>query len=156
MNGLMIDDALVALVLSGELDEGWVQEFIGRTALLRMLERHGYDRMVGGVRVLAAAIDSWRVETGRNGRVSTADLRAGVEDGRIAPKTRVYESDWAQMMGTTDLDERLQMATGIKDRLTGLNRYYQQRLSRVNEVIDAIHAQRPMRLDLEALLSENG
>ena len=43
MNGLMIDDALVALVLSGELEEGRVPEFIGRTALLQMLGRHGYD-----------------------------------------------------------------------------------------------------------------
>ena len=100
---------------------------------------------------LAAAIDSWRVATGRHGRVSTADLRAGVEDGRIAPKTRVYESDWAQMMRTTDVAERLRMATAIKDRLTGLYRYYEQRLSRVNEVLDAIDAQRPMRLDLDSL-----
>ena len=60
------------------------------------------------------------------------------------------------MMGTTDLDERRRMATAIKDRLTGLNRYYQQRLSRVNEVLDAIDAQRPMRLDLDPLLSESG
>ena len=77
------------LVLAGELEEGMVQEFIGRTALLQMLERHGYDGS-GGARDLAAGIDSWRVETGRNGRVSTADLRGGVEDGRIAPKARVY------------------------------------------------------------------
>ena len=80
MNGLMIDDAMVALVSSGELDEGRVPEFIGRTALLQMLVRHGYDG-TGGVRDLTAAIDSWRVETGRHGRVSTADLRAGVLDG---------------------------------------------------------------------------
>ena len=60
------------------------------------------------------------------------------------------------MMGTTDLDERLQMATAIKDRLTGLYRYYEQRLSRVNEVIDAIHAQRPRGLDLDPGLSESG
>ena len=151
----MIDDVMVALVLSGEVEEGRVQEFISRTALLQMLGRHGYDG-TGGVRDLAAAIDSWRVQTGRNGRVSTADLRAGVEDGRIAPKTRVYESDWAQMMGTTDVAERLRMATAIKDRLTGLYRYYEQRLSRVNEVLDAIHAQRPMRLDLDPGLSESG
>ena len=108
------------------------------------------------MRVLTAAIDRWRVATGRHGRVSTADLRAGVEDGRIAPKTRVYESDWAQMMGATDVAERLRMATAIKDRLTGLYRYYEQRLSRVNEVLDAIHAQRPMRLDLDPVLSESG
>ena len=95
MNGLMIDDAMVALGPSGEFAEGRVEEFIGRTALLRMLGRHGYDG-TGGVRDLAAAIDRWRVAKGRHGRVSTADLRAGVEDGRIAPKTRVYESDWAQ------------------------------------------------------------
>ena len=120
-----------------------------------MLGRHGYDG-TGGVRDLAAAIDRWRVATGRHGRVSTADLRAGVEDGRIAPKTRVYESDWAQMMRTTDVAERLRMATAIKDRLTGLYRYYEQRLSRVNEVLDAIHAQRPMRLDLDPVLSESG
>ena len=86
------------------------------------------------MRDLAAAIDRWRVAKGRHGRVSTADLRAGVLDGRIAPTARVYESDWAQMMGATDLDERLQMATAIKDRLTGLYRHYGQRLSRVNEV----------------------
>ena len=43
MNGLTIDDAMVALVLSGELEEGRGPEFIGRTALLQMLERHGYD-----------------------------------------------------------------------------------------------------------------
>ena len=151
----MIDDVMVALVLSGEVEEGRVEEFIGRTALLRMLERHGYDG-TGGVRDLAAAIDSWRVAKGRHGRVSTADLRAGVEDGRIAPKTRVYESDWAQMMGTTDLDERLRMATAIKDRLTGLYRYYEQRLSRVNEVLDAIDAQRPRGLDLNPGLSDKG
>ena len=155
MNGLMIDDAMVALVSSGELDEGRVPEFIGRTALLQMLVRHGYDG-TGGVRDLTAAIDSWRVETGRHGRVSTADLRAGVLDGRIVPKARVYESDWAHMMGTTDLAERRRMATAIKDRLTGLHRYYEQRLSRANEVLDAIDAQRPMRLDLDSLLSESG
>ena len=155
MNGLMIDDAMVALGPSGEFAEGRVEEFIGRTALLRMLGRHGYDG-TGGVRDLAAAIDSWRVATGRHGRVSTADLRAGVEDGRIAPKTRVYESDWAQMMGTTDLDERLRMATAIKDRLTGLYRYYEQRLSRVNEVLDAIDAQLPRGLDLDPGLSDKG
>ena len=34
----MIDDVMVALVLSGEVEEGRVEEFIGRTALLRMLE----------------------------------------------------------------------------------------------------------------------
>ena len=50
MNGLMIDDAMVALVLSGELEEGWVPEFIGRTALLRMLVRHGYDGTGGTAR----------------------------------------------------------------------------------------------------------
>ena len=155
MNGLMIDDAMVALGPSGEFAEGRVEEFIGRTALLQMLGRHGYDG-IGGVRDLAAAIDRWRVATGRHGRVSTADLRAAVLDGRIVPTARVYESDWAQMMGTTDLDERLQMATAIKDRLTGLYRHYGQRLARVNEVVDAIHAQRPMRLDLDSLLSESG
>ena len=77
-------------------------------------------------------------------------------DGRIAPKARVYESDWTQMIGTTDLDERLQLATAIKGRLTGVYRYYEQRLSRVNEEIDAIHAQRPMRLDLDPVLSDKG
>ena len=155
MNGLMIDDAMVALALvNGEFGEGRVEEFIGRTALLQMLERHGYDGP-GGARDLAAAIDRWRVQTGRNGRVSTADLRAGVDDGRIAPTARVYESDWAQMMGTTDVAERLQLATAIKDRLTGLHRYYEQRLSRVNEVLDAIHGQWPMRSDLDPL-SESG
>ena len=56
-------------------------------------------------------------------------------------KRGCYESDWAQMMRTTDVAERLRMATAIKDRLTGLYRYYEQRLSRVNEVLDAIHAQ---------------
>ena len=120
-----------------------------------MLGRHGYDG-TGGMRVLTAAIDRWRVATGRHGRVSTADLRAGVEDGRIAPKTRVYESDWAQMMRTTDVAERLRMATAIKDRLTGLYRYYEQRLSRVNEVLDAIDAQRPRGLDLDPGLSDKG
>ena len=45
----MIDDVMVALVLSGEAEEGRVQEFISRTALLRMLERYGYDG-TGGVR----------------------------------------------------------------------------------------------------------
>ena len=155
MNGLMIDDAMVALVLSGELDEGRIQEFIGRTALLQMLVRHGYEG-TGGARDLAAAIDGWRVETGRNGRVSTADLRAGVEDGRIVPKARVYESDWAQMMGTTDLAEKLRMATEIKDRLTGMHRYYEQRLTRLNDVFDGIDAQWPMRLDLAPLRVDNG
>lgn len=115
MNGMVIDDAMVALVLSGELDEGRVQEWVSRTALLQMLKKHGYEGS-GGARDLAAGIDGWRVETGRNGRVSTADLRAAVEDGRIAPKVRVYESDRVQMMGTTDVAERLQMATAIKDR----------------------------------------
>ena len=157
MNSLMIDDAMVALALSWELEDGRVPEFIARTALLQMLERHGYDG-AGGLRDLAAGIDSWRVETGRNGRVSTADLRAAVLDGRIVPKARVYESDWTQMIGTTDLDERLQLAIAIKGRLTGVYRYYEQRLSRVNEEVDAIHAQRPMRLDLdlEPTLSEKG
>ena len=155
MNGLMIDDAMVALDLSGEFAEGRVPEFIGRTALFQMLERYGYDG-TGGIRALTAAIDRWRVATGRHGRVSTADLRAAVVDGRIAPTARVYESDWTQMIGTTDLDERLRLATGIKDRLTGVYRYYEQRLSRVNEVIDTIHAQQPMRLDLDLLLSESG
>ena len=155
MNGLTIDDAMVALVGSGELEEGRVQDFMGRTGLLDMARRHGYEG-TGGLRDLAAAIDRWRVETGRHGRVSTADLRAAVEDGRIVPTARVYESDWAQMMGTTDLDERLQMATAIKDRLTGLNRYYEQRLARINEVLDAIDAQRPVRLSLEALLTIEG
>ena len=155
MHGLLIDDAMVALVLAGELEEGRVQEFIGRTALFQMLARHGYDG-TGGVRDLTAGIDSWRVETGRHGRVSTADLRAGVEDGRIAPKARVYQSDWAQMMATADLTERLRMATEIKDRLTGLHRYYGQRLARVNEVLDAIDAQRHTRLDLDSLRSDDG
>ena len=109
-----------------------------------------------GIRTLTAAIDRWHVETGRHGRVSTADLRAAVLDGRIVPTARVYESDWAQMMGATDLAERLQMATGIKDRLTGLHRHYQQRLARVNEVIDAIDAQLPRGLDLDPGLSESG
>ena len=155
MNGLMRDDAMVALVSSGELADGRVPQFIGRTTLLQMMERHGYDG-TGGARDLAAGIDSWRVETGRHGRVSTADLRAAVLDGRIVPKARVYESDWTQMIGTTDLDERLQLATAIKGRLTGVYRYYEQRLSRVNEEIDAIHAQRPVRLDLDPVLSDKG
>ena len=43
MNGLRIDDAMVALVSSGELKDGRVPEFIARTALLKMLVRHGYD-----------------------------------------------------------------------------------------------------------------
>ena len=43
MNGLMIDDAMVALGPSGEFAEGRVEEFIGRTALFQMLGRHGYD-----------------------------------------------------------------------------------------------------------------
>ena len=155
MNDLKIDDAMVALASSGKFGECWVEEFIGRTALLQMLEKQGYDG-TGGVRDLAAAIDRWRVQTGRNGRVSTADLRAAVLDGRIAPTARVYESDWTQMTGTTDLDERLQLATAIKDRLTGVYRYYEQRLSSVNDEIDAIHAQRPMRLDLDPVLSDKG
>ena len=74
MNGLMIDDAMVALGPSGEFAEGRVEEFIGRTALLRMLERHGYDG-TGGVRDLAAGIDSWRVATGRHGRVCPASTK---------------------------------------------------------------------------------
>ena len=41
---------------------------------------------------MAAAIDSWRVQTGRNGRVSTADLRAGVDDGRIVRRQRGFTS----------------------------------------------------------------
>ena len=155
MIGLTIDDAMVAMVLSGDFDEGRVQDFIGRTALLRMLERHGFDG-IGGVRVLAAAIDGWRVEIGRNGRVSTADLRAAVEDGRITPAARVYESDWTQMMGTTDLGERLQMATAIKDRLMGLHRYYGQRLARVDAVLDDRNDQRPLMLDLDALVTSEG
>ena len=51
MNGLMIDDAMVALGPSGEFAEGRVEEFIGRTALLQMLGRHGYDG-TGGIRYL--------------------------------------------------------------------------------------------------------
>ena len=155
MNGLPIDDAMVALVLSGELEEGMVQELIGRTALFQMLQRHGYDG-TGGVRDLTAGIDGWQVETGRHGRVSTADLRAGVDDGRIAPKARVYQSDWTQMMTTADSTERLRMATEIKDRLTGFHQYYEQRLARVNDVLDGIDAQPSMRLNLDSLSAQDG
>ena len=67
----MIDDVMVALVLSGEVEEGRVEEFIGRTALLRMLERHGYDG-TGGVRDLAAGIDcQGRTKTVTLGRSKT-------------------------------------------------------------------------------------
>lgn len=40
--------------------------------------------------------------------------------------------------------------------MTGLYRYYEQRLARVDEVLDAIHAQMPARLDLDSLRPVNG
>ena len=40
-NGLPIDDAMVRLVLSGELDDGQGLEHLSRTALLKMLRRQG-------------------------------------------------------------------------------------------------------------------
>ena len=39
---MTIDDAMVALVESGALDEGRTNEYIGLPELLRLLKEHGY------------------------------------------------------------------------------------------------------------------
>ena len=87
-NGLPIDDTLVNLGYSGELDEDQGTEDLSRTALLEMFRRHGFDG-TGGFRDLAAALDRWGVQSGRNSRVRRSDLRAVIDEGRIVPTVRV-------------------------------------------------------------------
>ena len=91
----------------------------------------------------------------RNGRVSTGDLRQAVEDGRIVPTVRVYQSEWNLMMGTTDPMVRLRM---MDDMLAGPTRYYNERTAclksmrdelalEVNAAMDIGPSTRPMALD---------
>ena len=105
--------------------------------------------------VAAAAIDRWRLPVRRNGRVSTGDLRQAVEDGRIVPTVRVYQSEWNLMMGTKDPMVRLRM---MDDMLAGPTRYYNERTAclksmrdelalEVNAAMDIGPSTRPMALD---------
>ena len=127
-NGLPIDDAMVTLVYSGELPEE--EQELSRTALLEMLIRHGFDGK-GGSRTLASAIDRWRLPVRRNGRVSTADLRMAVEEDRIVPTVRVYQSEWNRMMSTKDPMTRLRMTDSMLARLEVPTRYYNERTARL-------------------------
>ena len=145
MTGLPIDDAMVALVDSGRLDEGRTSDYIGRTGLLSLLKDQGYDG-TGGLRELSGKIDTWPVETGRNGLVSTADLRAGVGDGRIMPTVRVYQSDWNMMMAEPDINAKRRMATGMRDLLAGPFKYYERRLRELDAVIDEIDQQQAVMM----------
>ena len=94
----------------------------------------------------------------RNGRVSTGDLRQAVEDGRIVPTVRVYQSEWNQMMGTTDPMTRLRMIDRYAGAHRGPTRHYNERTARlpamrdelaleVNAAMDIGPSTRPMALD---------
>ena len=107
---------MLALVNAGEMDEGRCQEYIGRTALLQLLRKHGYDGKGGGA---GFGGGDWQVATGRHGRVSPADPRAAVEDERIMPTARVFRSHWDRMMSEQDLSSRRRMATARRDLLAG-------------------------------------
>ena len=108
--------------------------------------------------VAAAAIDRWRLPVRRNGRVSTGDLRQAVEDGRIVPTVRVYQSEWNQMMSTKDPMTRLRMIDSMLARLEVPTRHYNERTARlpalrhevaleVNAAMDIGPSTRPMALD---------
>ena len=84
--------------------------------------------------VAAAAIDRWRLPVRRNGRVSTGDLRQAVEDGRIVPTVRVYQSEWNQMMGTTDPMTRLRMIDSMLARIAVPTRHYNERTARLKSM----------------------
>ena len=140
-NGLPIDDAMVTLVYSGELPEE--EQELSRTALLEMLIRHGFDGK-GGSRTLASAIDRWRLPVRRNGRVSTADLRMAVEEDRIVPTVRVYQSEWNQMMAATDPMTRLRMIDSMLACLEVPTRHYNERTAHLpalrHEVAQEVNA----------------
>ena len=108
--------------------------------------------------VAAAAIDRWRLPVRRNGRVSTGDLRQAVEEDRIVPTVRVYQSEWNLMMSTKDPMTRLRMIDSMLARLEVPTRHYNERTARlksmrdelaleVNAAMDIGPSTRPMALD---------
>ena len=128
--------------------------------MLEMLRKHGFDGQ-GGFRDLAGAIDRWRVPPGRNGRVSVAELRLAIEEDRIVPTLRVYQSEWNQMMSTKDPMTRLRMMDDILARLAGPTRHYNERTARlrvlreeasqeVNAAMDIGPSTMPMPLGTDA------
>ena len=145
MNDLPIDDALMTLVYSGELSEA--EQLLSRTTVLDMLCRHGFDGD-GGSRALASAIDRWKLPLRRNGRVSTNDLREAVEDGRIVPTVRVYQSEWNQMMATTDPMARLRLLDSMLARIAVPTRHYNERTARLQAIRDEVAREVNAAMDL--------
>ena len=87
-----------------------------------------------------------------------ADLREAVDDGRIVPTVRVYQSEWNQMMVTSDPMSRLQMLDSMLERLAVPTLHYNERTARtqamrdavalaVNAAMDIGPSTRPMALD---------
>ena len=146
-NGLPIDDTLVKLGYSGELDEDQGTEDLSRTALLEMFRRHGFDG-AGGFRDLAAALDRWGVQSGRNSRVLKSDLRAVIDEGRIVPTVRVYQSEWNRMMETKDLMARLRIIDDMLERLAVPTRYYNERTSRLQAIRDEVNQEISTSMDI--------
>ena len=133
-NGLPIDDAMVDWVLDGALDE----EYVEWAALVQMLRQHGFEGC-GSWDVVAAVIGTWNVEIDRNGRIATADLRAAVMDGRIAPRLDVSEAEWIGMELTTNPDDRRRTLDSMLDRTVRQSRYYRWRMACLQKVSDEVH-----------------
>ena len=67
-----------------------------------------------------------------------ADLREAVDDGRIVPTVRVYQSEWNQMMVTSDPMSRLQMLDSMLERLAVPTLHYNERTARTQAMRDAV------------------
>ena len=61
-----------------------------------------------------------------------------LNDGRIVPTIRVYQSDWAVIMGNSDLAARNQEAERIYAALVRSHRYYEHQLERAKSVLSTI------------------
>ena len=137
-NGLPIDDAMVDSVLDGALDEERTAEYVEWAALVQMLRQRGFEGC-GSWDVVAAVIGAWNVEIDRNGRIATADLRAAVMDGRIAPRLDVSEAERIGMELTMNPDDRRRMVENMLDRTVRQFRYYRWRTACLQKVADEVH-----------------
>ena len=76
-----------------------------------------------------------------------ADLREAVDDGRIVPTVRVYQSEWNQMMVTSDPMSRLQMLDSMPERLAVPTLHYNERTARTQAMRDAVALEAQASMD---------
>ena len=98
--------------------------------------------------VVTAASGAWNMEIDRNGRMATAFLCLAVEEGRIEPTARIYQSEWNQMMAATDPMARLRMIDSMLLRIAAPTRHYNERTARLRALRDEVAKQVNEAMDI--------